>query len=164
MRLIHFCHRRVFVNKYFQQCLCIFSEIQFCGWMAVVVNWCFLICLVCCFAKMFLKLYVLSVYVMYVLWCILQLCTKGIKVTIVCPGPIETSAGAASSSQRNSSEVSFVDQTSIFFKQTKGCFLDKGTQKSHLAQLSVACGCCGVLCLFLNLLKNLLTTLSCESC
>uniref|UniRef100_A0ACD5X5V1 Uncharacterized protein n=1 Tax=Avena sativa TaxID=4498 RepID=A0ACD5X5V1_AVESA len=35
-----------------------------------------------------------------------ELCTKGIKVTIVCPGPIETpeSSGAASSSQRNSSE------------------------------------------------------------
>uniref|UniRef100_A0ACD5W8J5 Uncharacterized protein n=1 Tax=Avena sativa TaxID=4498 RepID=A0ACD5W8J5_AVESA len=35
-----------------------------------------------------------------------ELCTKGIKVTIVCPGPIETpeSSGAASSSQRHSSE------------------------------------------------------------
>jgi dehydrogenase/reductase SDR family protein 7 len=35
-----------------------------------------------------------------------ELCTKGIKVTIVCPGPIETpqSSGASSSSQRHSSE------------------------------------------------------------
>ncbi|CAM0874989.1 unnamed protein product [Alopecurus aequalis] len=35
-----------------------------------------------------------------------ELCTKGIKVTIVCPGPIETpeSSGATSSSQRHSSE------------------------------------------------------------
>jgi len=37
----------------------------------------------------------------------LQLCTKGIKVTVVCPGPIETpqSSAAASSVQRHSSEV-----------------------------------------------------------
>ncbi|KAJ1256691.1 hypothetical protein BS78_K332800 [Paspalum vaginatum] len=35
-----------------------------------------------------------------------ELCTKGIKVTVVCPGPIETpqSSGAASSVQRHSSE------------------------------------------------------------
>ncbi|EMS65866.1 Dehydrogenase/reductase SDR family member 7 [Triticum urartu] len=35
-----------------------------------------------------------------------ELCTKGIKVTVVCPGPIETpvSSGATSSSQRHSSE------------------------------------------------------------
>ncbi|GJN27931.1 hypothetical protein PR202_gb15997 [Eleusine coracana subsp. coracana] len=35
-----------------------------------------------------------------------ELCTKGIKVTVVCPGPIETPqpSGAASSSQRHSSE------------------------------------------------------------
>jgi hypothetical protein len=131
----------------------IFSEIQFCGWMAVVVNWLFPYMFNLLFHKNVPQaIYVLSIYVMYLLWCMLQLCTKGIKVTIVCPGPIETpaSSGASSSSQRNSSEVSFVDRTSIFFKQTKGCFLDKGTQKSHLAQLHVACGCCDVLCLFNN--------------
>ncbi|KAL6660614.1 hypothetical protein ACP70R_000003 [Stipagrostis hirtigluma subsp. patula] len=35
-----------------------------------------------------------------------ELCTKGIKVTVVCPGPIETpqSSGSSSSSQRHSSE------------------------------------------------------------
>ncbi|KQJ88700.1 dehydrogenase/reductase SDR family member 7 [Brachypodium distachyon] len=35
-----------------------------------------------------------------------ELCTKGIKVTVICPGPIETpqSTGATSSSQRHSSE------------------------------------------------------------
>ncbi|VAI02662.1 unnamed protein product [Triticum turgidum subsp. durum] len=35
-----------------------------------------------------------------------ELCTKGIKVTVVCPGPIETPvpSGATSSSQRHSSE------------------------------------------------------------
>ncbi|OEL23087.1 Dehydrogenase/reductase SDR family member 7 [Dichanthelium oligosanthes] len=35
-----------------------------------------------------------------------ELCTKGIKVTVVCPGPIETpqSSGASSSVQRHSSE------------------------------------------------------------
>ncbi|ONM19287.1 NAD(P)-binding Rossmann-fold superfamily protein [Zea mays] len=37
---------------------------------------------------------------------ILQLCTKGIKVTVICPGPIETlqSSAAASSSQTHSAE------------------------------------------------------------
>lgn len=37
----------------------------------------------------------------------LQLCTKGIKVTVVCPGPIETpqSSAAASSVQTHSAEV-----------------------------------------------------------
>jgi len=36
------------------------------------------------------------------------LCTKGIKITVVCPGPIETpqSSAAASSVQSHSSEVS----------------------------------------------------------
>ena len=37
----------------------------------------------------------------------LQLCTKGIKVTVVCPGPIETpqSSAAASQVQMHSAEV-----------------------------------------------------------
>ncbi|ONM19285.1 NAD(P)-binding Rossmann-fold superfamily protein [Zea mays] len=36
-----------------------------------------------------------------------ELCTKGIKVTVICPGPIETlqSSAAASSSQTHSAEV-----------------------------------------------------------
>jgi short-subunit dehydrogenase len=40
-------------------------------------------------------------------WVMLQLCTKGIKITVVCPGPIETpqSSGAASSVQSHPSEV-----------------------------------------------------------
>lgn len=40
----------------------------------------------------------------------LQLYRKGIKVTVVCPGPVETSngSGATTSGKKGSSEVSFL--------------------------------------------------------
>lgn len=48
---------------------------------------------------------------LFLLWFnyVAQLCQKGIKVTVVCPGPIETSngTGATTSEQKASSEVAY---------------------------------------------------------
>ena len=130
MTVIQSCYQWVSADIsvfcYQLHCLCVFLTWNFVvGWLSSV-NWMFssmfssLVHKKCCSSDI-----CLSVYVMYLLCCMLQLCTKGIKVTIVCPGPIETplSSGAASSSQRHSSEVILcLLDFSFFFQISKRLF------------------------------------------